>query len=126
MKKVFFVVITAATLLLLPSGLQGNLQYLGENNLNRVKSLNYIVFSEVLYDSWVSGETEGEWLELYNPTGSSLTIGGWTISDNNHVYNIPNGTGIAAYGFLIISKGSSAFSLKYGFSPDILEFFTGS
>ncbi|MGD2087492.1 MAG: lamin tail domain-containing protein [Candidatus Aminicenantes bacterium] len=122
MKKNFFAVVMAVTLLLLPSGLQGNLQYLGENNLNRVNSLGHIVFSEVLYDSWVYNETEGEWVELYNPTGSSLTIGGWTISDNNHVYNIPNGTGIGAYGYIVISKGSSAFYSRYGFSPGISNF----
>ena len=60
MKKLFFAIIMAATLLLLPSGLQANLQYLGENNLNRVNSLSHIVFSEVLYDSWVPGEAEGD------------------------------------------------------------------
>jgi hypothetical protein len=123
MKKIFLAVIMAATLLLLSSGLQGNLQYWGENNVNRVKSLGHIVFSEVLYDSWVSGEDEGEWLELYNPTGSAMNIGGWTISDNNENYSIPNGTSIAAYGFLIISKGSSAFSTRYGFYPGLSNFF---
>jgi hypothetical protein len=123
MKKIFFAVIMAATLLLLPAGLHGNLQYWGENNLNEVKSLGHVVFSEVLYDSWVSGEKEGEWLELYNPTGTSINIGGWAISDNNEYYRIPNGTSIDAYGFLIISKGSSAFSSRYGFSPDLSNFF---
>jgi hypothetical protein len=122
MKKIFFAVIMAASLLLLPSGLEGNLQYLGENNLNRVKSLNYIVFSEVLYDSWVYNDTEGEWLELYNPTGSSVNIGGWTIQDNNHQYTIPNGTSIGAYGFFVISAGSSAFFARYGFYPDLSNF----
>jgi len=123
MKKIIFAVIMAATLLLLPAGLHGNLQYWGENNLNGVKSLGHVVFSEVLYDSWVSGESEGEWLELYNPTGTAINIGGWTINDNNENYRIPNGTSIAAYGFLIISKGSSAFSSRYGFYPDLSNFF---
>jgi hypothetical protein len=122
MKKIFFAVIMAATLILLPAGLHGNLQYLRENNLNRIKNLAYIVFSEVLYDSWVKNETAGEWLELYNPTGSSMDIGGWTIRDNNHNYRIPNGTSIGAYSFLVISKGSSAFYSRYGFYPGLSDF----
>ena len=123
MKKISFAIIMVATLLLLPSGLQGNLQYLGESNLNRVNSLSHIVFSEVLYDSRVSGEAEGEWLELYNPTGSSMNIGGWTISDNNHQYTIPNGTAIGTHGYIVISKGSSEFYSKYGFNPTLGNFF---
>jgi hypothetical protein len=48
--------------------------------------------------------------------------GGWTIRDNNHNYTIPNGTGIGAYGYIVISKGSSAFSSRYGFPPDLSNF----
>jgi hypothetical protein len=124
MRKIFFAVIMAATLFVLvfPSTLLGNLQYLRENNLSQTNSLSHIVFSEVLYDSWVFNETEGEWLELYNPTNSALNIGGWSISDNNHTYTIPNGTTIGAFGFLVISAGSSEFISRYGCTPCLSNF----
>ncbi len=47
-----------------------------------------------------------DWIELYNPTGAAIDIGGWQISDDLATYTIPSGqpavTTIPAGGYLII------------------------
>jgi len=78
-----------------------------------------IVFSEVLYDSWVYYDTEGEWLELYNSTSTAVDIGGWTISDNSKTYTIPSGTTIGSHSYIVIADGQSEFSQRYGCDPHL-------
>jgi len=81
----------------------------------------HIVFSEVLYDSEVYYETEGEWIELYNPTGTTVNLGGWTIEDNSNTYTIPNGTSIGSGDYLVIADGSTHFIQKYGCGPHLSD-----
>ena len=78
-----------------------------------------IVFSEVLYDSEVSGDTAGEWIELYNPSLTAVDIGGWTISDNYDTYTIPSGTSITAGGYAVLAADASEFYAQYGCQPDV-------
>ncbi len=75
----------------------------------------------------------GDAIELYNPTGSPVDIGGWLLTDsfnNPSKYVIPNGTMIPANGYLVFSQsnsfglGANAFALSskgddvYLFSAD--------
>jgi len=78
-----------------------------------------IVFSEVLYDSEDSGDTQGEWLEIYNSTSSAVNVGGWTVRDNTDAFTIPSCTIIAAGGYLVIAQDEIYFFNKYGFYPNI-------
>ncbi|MCX6584576.1 MAG: lamin tail domain-containing protein [Candidatus Aminicenantes bacterium] len=78
-----------------------------------------IVFSEVLYDSEDSGDTQGEWLEIYNSTSSAVNVGGWTVRDNTDIFTIPSCTTIAAGGYLVIAQDEIYFYSKYGFYPNI-------
>lgn len=66
--------------------------------------------------SWVvlneiesSGGTPGDWIELYNTSGSSINIGGMKLSDsdNTHSFTIPTGTTIAAGGFYVVEPDVS-------------------
>jgi hypothetical protein len=48
-----------------------------------------------------------DWIELYNPLGSTEDIGGWWLSDDRDDlkrYQIPPGTVIAAQGFLLLTE----------------------
>jgi hypothetical protein len=78
-----------------------------------------IVFSEILYDSAYSGETKGEWIELYNSTASRVNVGDWTIRDNYDTYKIPTCTIIASKGYLVITSDRAYFNGKYGFNPHL-------
>jgi beta-lactamase superfamily II metal-dependent hydrolase len=79
----------------------------------------HVVFSEVLYDSEVYGDTAGEWLRLYNQKTTAVDIGGCTIEDNYKSYTIPPGTTIGARSYLIIANDQASFYQVYGFNPDI-------
>ena len=49
-----------------------------------------------------------EWVELYNPTTSSVSIGGWKISTTHGIavtVTIPSGTTIAAKGYYVVGRG---------------------
>lgn len=62
--------------------------------------LNTVVINEILANS---GE-DADWIELYNRTNSDIDIGGWFLSDdgsNLTKYRIPEGTSIAAGGYLV-------------------------
>jgi hypothetical protein len=66
---------------------------------------DHVVISEIYPDSLGSTELD-EWVELYNPTGSAISIAGWTFGRwSSAVYvdgTIPGGTSIAAYSFFQI------------------------
>jgi hypothetical protein len=76
-------------------------------------------------------------IELYNPNGASVNVGGWFLTDNfssPKKYRIPNGTSIAANGYLVFSANTSfgtAFDLSskgeevYLFSGDANTNLTG-
>ncbi|MHA1686729.1 MAG: lamin tail domain-containing protein [Candidatus Heimdallarchaeaceae archaeon] len=75
-----------------------------------------IIITEVLYDAPNSDTTE-EWIELYNPTSSDISIDGWSINDNYDSFAL-SGT-IPAGGYLVLAKDATAFYNLYGFYPDV-------
>lgn len=55
-----------------------------------------ILINEVEYDP-TGNESEAEWFELYNPTLSSVNIGGWTITEGvGNSYTFLSGVTISA------------------------------
>ncbi len=67
------------------------------------------LLNEVLYDP--SGTDTGfEWAELYNPSGSSVDLGGWRIeragSRFETAFTFPAGAAIAAGGYLVVGESS--------------------
>ncbi|RMG33884.1 MAG: hypothetical protein D6732_11180 [Methanobacteriota archaeon] len=98
------------------SGNEG-LRSIATNATTPAAGLDHIIISEVFYDTPGKDSVE-EWIELYNPTGSSVDLTGWTISDNSRTYSIASGTVIPAGGFLVIARSTSGFFALYGFNPD--------
>lgn len=74
-------------------------------------SVGHLLISEVHYDPDIEhGSDANEWVELYNPTDSSVDLSTWAISDvtvGNGVRMFPAGTTIAAQGFLVVSNSST-------------------
>ena len=63
-----------------------------------------IVVNEILAHS---GGGQVDTIELYNPTGSSIDIGGWFLSDEGDdllKFEIPTGTVISAGGYLVFDE----------------------
>ena len=53
------------------------------------QSAGDIVVTEFMNDSGAVSDTVGEWLELYNSTGSDIDLNGWTLKDdgsNSHTF----------------------------------------
>ncbi|MEJ6581801.1 MAG: lamin tail domain-containing protein [Akkermansiaceae bacterium] len=52
-----------------------------------------------------------DWIELHNPTGSPISLNGWTLSDDPSLiskWTFPAGSGIAPGGYLVILADSPA------------------
>lgn len=86
--------------------------------------LNDLVFNEVLpdpnsgsnnfdTDGDGSAETEDEFIEIYNTSGSSLDISGLEFWDNNNgnFFTVPNGTTLGANGYVVVVASVAGGSL---------------
>ena len=60
-----------------------------------------IVINEIMYHP-LSDIREDEYVELINPTGSTVFVGGWMFADGI-VYTFPVGTSIPSGGFLVLA-----------------------
>ncbi|MDP2292833.1 MAG: lamin tail domain-containing protein [Actinomycetota bacterium] len=60
-----------------------------------------------------SGGTPGDWVELYNPSGTAADISGFTLRDSNDAagYVLPAGTTVPALGFLVLDEATFGFGL---------------
>ena len=77
---------------------------------------NHLVINEVYYDAdaghLIGGnENRSEWVEIYNPTSSSINIKGWQLLDNTSSETCPD-LNIPSGGFLIIAGATSSAELK--------------
>ncbi len=80
-----------------------------------------VVFSEIYYDT-VGTDSVEEWIELFNGTGATVNLGGWTITDNNGTggtLTIPAGTTIRPGTYLTIAANQGGFTALYGFEADL-------
>lgn len=77
-----------------------------------------ILISEVYYDTAGNDSVE-EYIELYNMTSSSISVGGWTMTDNASTYTIPSGTSIPAKTAITIARNTSGFYALFGKNPTV-------
>lgn len=72
-------------------------------------SQNTIIFNEIMYDapSFV-GDTNGEWVELYNTTDRDVYISNWIFHDGEGTKTIRSGT-ITPYGYLVLVEKIGTF-----------------
>lgn len=73
----------------------------------------HVVINEVFYnvDSVHNGQgaaSDWEWVELYNPTSSPVSLTGWSIADGNASDAFPGTPEIPPCGFLIVSPSTEA------------------
>ncbi|MEQ9264433.1 MAG: PKD domain-containing protein [Balneolaceae bacterium] len=80
-----------------------------------------VLFSEVFYDT-PGTDSQEEWIEIYNGTGSDVDLSSWTITDNNgtgSVYTFPANTTILDATYLTVAINSTGFNALYSFDADI-------
>ncbi|MEL6820863.1 MAG: lamin tail domain-containing protein [Calditrichota bacterium] len=78
-----------------------------------------LIFSEIMSNPSGS-ETAGEWVEVYNTTGSAIDIEGWQLRSNGgQSHTIANGSAlnVPALGFLVLGRSSDALT-NGNYTPD--------
>lgn len=68
---------------------------------------DWLVVNEVDTDNTeLSGGSDADWVEVYNPTAADIDLGGYTILDakDKDAYEVPAGTVVAAGGYLVIDE----------------------
>jgi len=76
-----------------------------------------VVINEINYRSSPSTDS-GDWIELYNPSSAAINVSNWEVkdSDDAHVFEIPAGTQLEAFGYLVFVKDELKFTTVF---PDI-------
>ena len=67
------------------------------------------IITEVYYDTYLEGDTSGEFIRIHNPTESSINIGGWQITDRIGIIKFPGWANIDAGSGLYIAYNATAF-----------------
>ncbi|MBC8521417.1 MAG: lamin tail domain-containing protein [Methanomicrobia archaeon] len=67
------------------------------------------IITEVYYDTYLKGDTGGEFIRIHNPTGSSINICGWQITDREGVITFPEWADINAGSGLYLAYNATAF-----------------
>ena len=93
-----------------------------------------VVINEFLQNPRLTADSDGEWIEIFNPTASGIDINGWTIEDNdNDSHVIINGGPLVNAplivppgGFLVIGKNADprnngGVAVDYEFSGHFLS-----
>ena len=77
-----------------------------------------IVINEINYNSADNEFDPDDWVELYNPTSETISIGLWEFKDENddHVYTIAEDISLGVGEYLVLCTNSSAFADLF---PDV-------
>ena len=87
-----------------------------------LKVRSQVVINEINYYSNEAFKPS-DWIELYNSKSSSIDVSNWKIKDDNdnNIFVIPNGTQIAANGYLVVVKNEMNFTSVFPNVPYIGE-----
>jgi cardiolipin synthase len=81
-----------------------------------------LLVSEVFYDT-PGTDSDEEWIEIYNPTASSVDLSNYKIGDEETssgtegMYSFPAGSSIAAGQKITVALKATGFFALYGFNP---------
>jgi len=73
-----------------------------------------VLLSEVLPNP-VGNDADGEWIELYNPSGVAADLSGWILDDGeggSSQFVFAEGTSVPAGGYLVITRAESKLALN--------------
>jgi len=70
-----------------------------------------LVINEIMQNPAAVSDSNGEWFEIYNPTGAAVDIDGWTIEDNDFDSHLINNGGplmVPASGYLVLGNNTDS------------------
>lgn len=70
-----------------------------------------LVISEINYNSNAVADA-GDWIEIYNNSGSTVSLSGWSVQDEGNTYNFPN-TNLAAGAYIVVAQDLIAFNAQH-------------
>ncbi|MEA1906326.1 MAG: lamin tail domain-containing protein, partial [Euryarchaeota archaeon] len=68
-----------------------------------------VMITEVYYDTYLKGDTDGEFIRIHNPTADTVEIGGWQITDLEGVITFPSWTDMGGGDCLYLAYNATAF-----------------
>jgi len=77
-----------------------------------------ILIIAVYYDTYVKGDTDGEFIRIHNPTESTINIGGWQITDREGIITFPDWAYISAGNSLYLAYNATTFYDEMLLKPD--------
>ncbi len=81
----------------------------------------------VINEFYADGEGLGtQWVELYNPSVSSIDISGWIFKVSDQAYTFPANTTIAAQEYLILTADKGLFQSKHSQVSNVYEGLKGN
>mgnify|MGYP001169426471 CR=1 FL=1 len=85
--------------------------------------VDHVVISEVMFDGpGLDSSIENEWVELYNPTNSSVNLTGWDLRDEGgSVYDITSIIIISPRSTIIIAENATYFNQTYGINATVQD-----
>ena len=86
-----------------------------------------IIINEIMNNPLAVADADGEWIELYNPTGSDIDINGLTLTDegsDTHIINNGGTLNLPARGYLVLARNANSLSnggvnVDYAYGSDI-------
>jgi hypothetical protein len=101
---------------------------------NAYPKVGPVVINEIMYNPPTGNQNE-EYIELHNITGLTVTLyrydksASWKFTDGiDYTFNPSPAVTIPAYGYLILARDPTAFTLRYGNMPpgvQVLDGYTG-
>lgn len=70
-----------------------------------------VVINELMYHP-ITENDDDQYIELFNRSGSPVNLSGWTLGDGVS-FTFPNGTTIAANGYLVVANSRASFLMNY-------------
>jgi serine protease AprX len=74
--------------------------------------------SQVAYDT-PGIDADEEWIELFNPTGSAIDVGGFRLADNGGTYTLPPNTIVPAGQHFSIARTAAGFMALFDRAPGL-------
>ena len=86
-----------------------------------------IIINEIMNNPLAVADADGEWIELYNPTGSDININGLTLTDegsDTHIINNGGTLNLPARGYLVLARNADSLTnggvnVDYAYGSDI-------
>ncbi len=82
---------------------------IGSGTVSAVNTAQTTVITELFYDTYLKGDTDGEFIRIHNPTETTICLGGWQITDCEGVITFPAQADLSAGESIYLAYNATAF-----------------